>query len=143
MSSRKIIQVESVFAIGGYPEVGLADARAERDSARALVKQDRHPPMFVAGIARFRAAFARILSPWSCCSCSFSGRWRFSGGVRAHQQLNATLTAIQAAQVVYPQIVIGGVAGKLEDGCLVDEAANSFLMDGVRRLVQLVDNWSG
>ncbi|MNY49422.1 hypothetical protein D3C86_1848450 [compost metagenome] len=74
---------------------------------------------------------------------TFTASPAFTGGVRAHQQLNATLTAIQAAQVVYPQIVIGGVAGKLEDGRLVDEAANSFLMDGVRRLVQLVDNWPG
>jgi len=39
----KIDGVENVFAIGEYPEVGLADARAERDCARALVKQGRHP----------------------------------------------------------------------------------------------------
>ncbi|MGQ7957043.1 tyrosine-type recombinase/integrase [Pseudomonas sp. SP16.1] len=39
----KIGGVENVFAIGEYPEVGLADARAERDRARALVKQGRHP----------------------------------------------------------------------------------------------------
>jgi integrase len=39
----KIDGVENVFAIGEYPEMGLADARAERDRARALVKQGRHP----------------------------------------------------------------------------------------------------
>lgn len=39
----KIDGVENVFAIGEYPELGLADARAERDAARVLVKQGRHP----------------------------------------------------------------------------------------------------
>lgn len=72
---------------------------------------------------------------------TFTASPAFTGGVRAHQQLNETLNAIQAIQVVYPQIVIGSVAGKLKDGRLVDEAASSFLMDGVRRLVQMVDNW--
>ncbi|WP_437881070.1 tyrosine-type recombinase/integrase [Pseudomonas sp. LRF_L74] len=39
----KIEGKENVFAIGEYPEIGLADARAERDKARALVKLGRHP----------------------------------------------------------------------------------------------------
>lgn len=34
---------ENLFAIGSYPEVSLADARAERDMARAHVKAGRHP----------------------------------------------------------------------------------------------------
>lgn len=34
---------ENVFALGEYPELSLADARAERDKARALVKDGRHP----------------------------------------------------------------------------------------------------
>ncbi|WP_137817668.1 NADPH-dependent FMN reductase [Pseudomonas sp. 2FG] len=72
---------------------------------------------------------------------TFTASPAFTGGVRAHQQLNETLVAIQAVQVAYPQIVIGSVASKLKDGRLVDEAANQFLMDGVRRLAQLVDNW--
>lgn len=71
---------------------------------------------------------------------TFTASPAFTGGVRAHQQLNETLTAIQAVQVAYPQIVIGSVAGKLESGRLVDEAANRFLLDGVRKLLQLVDN---
>lgn len=70
---------------------------------------------------------------------TFTASPAFTGGVRAHQQLNATLAAIQAVQVVYPQIVIGSVASKLEDGRLVDEAANAFLLAGVKRLAQLVD----
>jgi integrase len=39
----KIDGKENVFALGEYPEMGLAEARAERDKARALVKQGRHP----------------------------------------------------------------------------------------------------
>lgn len=34
---------ENVFAIGNYPDIGLADARTERDEARKLVKQGVHP----------------------------------------------------------------------------------------------------
>ncbi|MNG21004.1 NADPH-dependent FMN reductase [compost metagenome] len=71
---------------------------------------------------------------------TFTASPAFTGGVRAHQQLNETLVAMQSVQVVYPQIVIGSVANKLKDGRLVDDAANQFLMDGVRRLVQLVDS---
>lgn len=67
---------------------------------------------------------------------TFTASPAFTGGVRAHQQLNETLWAIQAAQVVYPQIVIASVAGKLRDGRLVDEAARSFLMGGVYRLIE-------
>lgn len=34
---------ENLYAIGAYPEVTLADARIERDQARALVKRGIHP----------------------------------------------------------------------------------------------------
>lgn len=34
---------ENLFAIGSYPEISLADARAERDAARVHVKAGRHP----------------------------------------------------------------------------------------------------
>ncbi|HXK55356.1 MAG TPA: Arm DNA-binding domain-containing protein, partial [Gammaproteobacteria bacterium] len=34
---------ENLYAIGPYPDVGLSDARTERDSARQLVKQGIHP----------------------------------------------------------------------------------------------------
>ncbi|AOE83083.1 tyrosine-type recombinase/integrase [Pseudomonas sp. TCU-HL1] len=34
---------ENVFAIGGYPEIGLADARNEREKARSLIRQGVHP----------------------------------------------------------------------------------------------------
>jgi len=34
---------ENLFAIGGFPQVSLAEARATREKARALVKQGIHP----------------------------------------------------------------------------------------------------
>lgn len=34
---------ENLFAIGGFPQVSLAEARAAREKARALVKQGIHP----------------------------------------------------------------------------------------------------
>nr|WP_322941285.1 Arm DNA-binding domain-containing protein [Pseudomonas sp. s4] len=39
----KIEGKENVFALGEYPEMSLAEARTERDKARGLVKQGRHP----------------------------------------------------------------------------------------------------
>jgi len=39
----RIADKENVFAIGEYPEISLAEARTERDKARALVKQGLHP----------------------------------------------------------------------------------------------------
>src|SRR3546814_20416857 len=39
----RIADKENVFAIGEYPEVSLAEARVERDKARALVKPGLHP----------------------------------------------------------------------------------------------------
>lgn len=39
----RIAGKENVFAIGGYPEVSLADARAQQSEARALVKQGVNP----------------------------------------------------------------------------------------------------
>src|SRR5690606_25179514 len=39
----RIAGKENVFALGAYPQVTLADARAERDVAREHVKAGRHP----------------------------------------------------------------------------------------------------
>src|SRR5258707_11047717 len=46
----------------------------------------------------------------------------FIGGVRAQQQMNETLAAIQAWAVLRPQNVIGGGREKRRDGRLVDQA---------------------
>src|SRR5258706_8250031 len=39
----RIAGKENLFAVGEYPDTSLADARAERDRARKLVKQGIHP----------------------------------------------------------------------------------------------------
>ena len=39
----RIAAKENLFAIGEYPDISLAEARAEHDKARALVKQGVHP----------------------------------------------------------------------------------------------------
>lgn len=39
----RIADKENLFAIGEYPEISLAEARAEHDKARSLVKQGVHP----------------------------------------------------------------------------------------------------
>ena len=62
----------------------------------------------------------------------------FTGGVRAQQQMNETLAAIPARLVLRPQIVIGGVHGKVSDGRLVDEASLGFAIAGVDDLLDEV-----
>ena len=60
----------------------------------------------------------------------------FTGGVRAQQQMNETLTSIPARPVLRPQIVIGGVHEKVSDGRLVDEATLRFAQAGVDDLLE-------
>ncbi len=60
----------------------------------------------------------------------------FTGGVRAHQQMNETLASIPARPVLRPQIVIGGVHEKVRDGRLVDEATLRFALAGVDDLLE-------
>ncbi len=62
----------------------------------------------------------------------------FTGGVRAQQQMNETLAAIQAWPVLRPQIVIGGVHEKVRDGRLVDEAVLSFALAGIDDLFEAI-----
>lgn len=59
----------------------------------------------------------------------------FTGGVRAQAQLNETLLAIQAVPVPAPQVVIGNIAGKIEDGVFVDEPSMNFALSATDRLV--------
>ncbi|WLG48559.1 NADPH-dependent FMN reductase [Pseudomonas sp. FP1742] len=68
----------------------------------------------------------------------FTASPAFTGGVRAHQQLNETLWAIQAAIVVHPQIVIGGVHSKIEHGRLADGVARDFLLNGIGALIEQI-----
>src|ERR1700732_3100673 len=50
----------------------------------------------------------------------------FTGGVRAHQQMNETLILIPARLVLRAQIVIGGVHEKVRDGRLLGEVGLSL-----------------
>src|ERR1700748_972132 len=59
----------------------------------------------------------------------------FTGGVRAQQQMNETLSAIPARVVLRPQIVIAGVHEKVRDGHFFDEAALRFALTGVDDLL--------
>ncbi|WP_414157461.1 NADPH-dependent FMN reductase [Pseudomonas sp. BNK-15] len=69
---------------------------------------------------------------------TFTASPAFTGGVRAHQQLNETLWAIQARLVQYPQIVIGSSGSKTREGRLVDDASRRFLMAGIECLLEQV-----
>jgi chromate reductase len=62
----------------------------------------------------------------------------FTGGVRAQQQINETLAAIQASPILRPQIVIGGVHEKVRDGRLVDEAVLGFALSGIDDLFEAI-----
>jgi len=58
----------------------------------------------------------------------------FTGGVRAQAQVNEALLSAQAMLVPGAQIVIGSIAGKIQDGQLVDEASLAFILAAVARL---------
>src|SRR4051812_31247464 len=60
----------------------------------------------------------------------------FTGGVRAHQQMNETLASIPARPVFRPQIVIGRVHERVRDGRLTDQAAIGFALAGVDDLLE-------
>lgn len=60
----------------------------------------------------------------------------FTGGVRAHAQVNETLLSIPARILAGPQIVLGGIATKLKDG-IVDPSFLGFTLQAVDRLVAM------
>ena len=59
----------------------------------------------------------------------------FTGGVRAHAQVNETLLSIPARPMGGAQVVIACIADKVKDGALVDEASLSFALASVRRMI--------
>jgi chromate reductase, NAD(P)H dehydrogenase (quinone) len=61
----------------------------------------------------------------------------FTGGVRAHAQVNETLLSIPAQVLGGPQVVIGGIEAKIKNGGLVDEATLSFALAAIRRMISL------
>jgi chromate reductase, NAD(P)H dehydrogenase (quinone) len=60
----------------------------------------------------------------------------FTGGVRAQYQLREVLSATLARVVARPQVVIGGVAQKIKEGRLVDEAAVTFALAAIDDLLR-------
>ena len=59
----------------------------------------------------------------------------FTGGVRALAQLHETLLGTQSRLVVRPQVVIGEVHTKVEDGRLTNPQAIAFARSAVADLV--------
>ena len=59
----------------------------------------------------------------------------FTGGVRAHQQMNETIAAIGARTLARPQVVVAAVHQKLTENRLTDAATLEFVMAGVEDLL--------
>ena len=64
----------------------------------------------------------------------------FTGGVRAHAQLNETLLAIPALVLGGPQVVIADIGNKIEDGVLVDQPSLSFALTALQRMIGRVSS---
>jgi chromate reductase, NAD(P)H dehydrogenase (quinone) len=58
----------------------------------------------------------------------------FTGGVRAQYQLREALIAMQAHLVIGPEVVIGGVHGKVDHSEYCDEGGLSFILQSLERL---------
>ena len=63
----------------------------------------------------------------------------FTGGVRAQAQLNETLLAIGTRLIIRPQVVIGEVHTKIEEGRLVDRSSLDFALTAIADLVRSVE----
>ena len=61
----------------------------------------------------------------------------FTGGVRAHAQLNETLLAIPALVAGGPQVVIGNIGEKVADGALVDQPSLHFALAALRQMISV------
>jgi chromate reductase len=61
----------------------------------------------------------------------------FTGGVRAHAQVNETLLSIPARVIGGPQVVIGGIGDKVRDGALIDEASICFAQSALWRMIMI------
>jgi chromate reductase, NAD(P)H dehydrogenase (quinone) len=58
----------------------------------------------------------------------------FTGGVRAQYQLRETLISMHAHLVMGPEVVIGGVHGKVDGSEYYDEGGLSFILQSLERL---------
>lgn len=70
---------------------------------------------------------------------TMSSSFAFTGGVRAQAQLNETLLAIGTALVIRPQVVIGEVHTKVEDGRLTDKGSLDFALAAIADLVRSIE----
>ena len=61
----------------------------------------------------------------------------FTGGVRAHAQLNETLLAIPALLAGGPQVVIGNIGEKVADCVLVDQPSLHFALAALLQMVSV------
>jgi chromate reductase, NAD(P)H dehydrogenase (quinone) len=61
----------------------------------------------------------------------------FTGGVRAHAQVNETLLACGARPLGAPQVVIGTVGEKIRGGQLTDEPSLAFALSAMNRLLAM------
>ena len=61
----------------------------------------------------------------------------FTGGVRAHAQLNETLLAIPALVAGGPQVVVGNIDEKVANGVLVDQPSLQFALAALRRMISV------
>lgn len=61
----------------------------------------------------------------------------FTGGARAHAQVNETLLSIPARPVGGAQVVIGSVKEKMPEGGALDQSSLSFALQSVDRLLAL------
>lgn len=62
-----------------------------------------------------------------------------TGGVRAQAQLNETLLATRTALVVRPQVVIGEVHNKVQNGRLTHQASLDFALAAIADLVRSIE----
>lgn len=61
----------------------------------------------------------------------------FTGGVRAHAQVNETLLSIPARVLGGPQVVIGDIGTKIRNDSLADESSLTFALAAIRRMISL------
>lgn len=66
----------------------------------------------------------------------------FTGGVRAQAQLNETLLGTQSRLMGGPQVVIGEVHNKIENGRFVDRASLDYALGAVNGLLRTIDDAS-
>jgi chromate reductase, NAD(P)H dehydrogenase (quinone) len=68
------------------------------------------------------------------CATQSPARGRLTGGVRAQYKLREALIAMQAHLVMGPEVVIGGVHGKVDHSEYHDEGGLPFILQSLERL---------